>query len=297
MARTVAALAAFAICLAVPLAAQTQERLEAQRKSLEMIKDMASSICNEVSLKGEAESYEVQGEIEAKLRGLASRLADLGVSGSGQVASQNYRNVLQEDLAATLRDNAACKLRVFETLHGTLAGLETRPASTTAARPAPSRPRPMANLATAEAGGLSAMVSSVLPSNNFRNVTLLIVLRNVADRPLLLFGMSQGIRGVADNGAQYIAGPAGLVGIGNCRANYASCPATIRRAEVEGTELQPREEVQLQVNLYRHANQRGEGRVSALSALSLPLYLSLADASAGTGARNVVLNFGTIDFP
>jgi hypothetical protein len=33
-----------------------------------------------------------------------------------KLAEEHYQNVLREDLAGTLRDNAACKLKVFETL-------------------------------------------------------------------------------------------------------------------------------------------------------------------------------------
>ena len=83
---------------------------------IKLITDTADRICNVVTANGSASSMDVQGEVKAELRGLASKLASAGISGSGKLAEEHYQNVLREDLAGTLRDNAACKLKVFETL-------------------------------------------------------------------------------------------------------------------------------------------------------------------------------------
>jgi hypothetical protein len=106
-----------------------QNTLDAQKQALDLITSTADRICNVVSAKGEAQSSEVQGNIKAQLSGLASKLADAGVSGSGQITSAQYQNVLRQDLASTLRDNAACKLKVFDTMHKTLFGDDTRRAT------------------------------------------------------------------------------------------------------------------------------------------------------------------------
>ena len=75
----------------------------------------------------QADSSEVNGNVTAQLRGLASKLADLGVSGTGRISSEQYQNVLRSDLAATLKDNAACKLKVFETLQTKFLRSESSP--------------------------------------------------------------------------------------------------------------------------------------------------------------------------
>jgi hypothetical protein len=80
-----------------------------------------------VSTSGQADSSEVNGNVTAQLRGLASKLADLGVSGTGRISSEQYQNVLRSDLAATLKDNAACKLKVFETLQTKFLSSESSP--------------------------------------------------------------------------------------------------------------------------------------------------------------------------
>jgi YARHG domain len=94
---------------------------------LDQITNTADKICSVVSNRGEASSEEVKGNVKAQLTGLASKLADIGVSGSGAINNEAYQNVLQQDLAATLRDNAACKLKVFDTLQGKLLKSDAAP--------------------------------------------------------------------------------------------------------------------------------------------------------------------------
>jgi hypothetical protein len=89
-------------------------------EALDLITKTADRICNIVSTKGEAESSEVKGEVKAQLNGLAAKLADAGISGSGIIKSDKYQNVLRQDLASTLHDNASCKLMVFGTLQAKL---------------------------------------------------------------------------------------------------------------------------------------------------------------------------------
>lgn len=84
--------------------------------NLKLITDTADRICNVVTAAGSSNSSEVQGQVKAELHGLLSHLAEAGISGSGKVSEDHYQNVLRQDLAGTLRDNAACKLKVFETL-------------------------------------------------------------------------------------------------------------------------------------------------------------------------------------
>ena len=102
------------------------DSLEAQQKALELITNTADRICYIVSTTGDANSVEAQGHVTAQLNGLASKLADIGVSGSGGFNNETYKNVLRQDLASTLNNSVACKLKVFDTLQNKL--LETRPA-------------------------------------------------------------------------------------------------------------------------------------------------------------------------
>jgi hypothetical protein len=58
--------------------------------------------------------------VNAELNGLAKRLADLGVSGAGDLTSKSYQGVLQRELADTLNNQRQCKLEVLRTLRGLL---------------------------------------------------------------------------------------------------------------------------------------------------------------------------------
>lgn len=96
--------------------------LETKQKALDAIARFAAETCNVVSTHGEADSMEVKGDVRAQLSGLAAKLADLGISGSGTIKNERYQNVLQSDLAAALKDNANCKLEVFKSLKNELLG-------------------------------------------------------------------------------------------------------------------------------------------------------------------------------
>jgi hypothetical protein len=96
-------------------------------QALDLITATADRICNVVSTKGEAESSEVKGQVKAQLSGLAAKLADVGVSGSGSINNAQYQNVLRQDLASALQSNASCKLKVFDALQAKLLSSATPP--------------------------------------------------------------------------------------------------------------------------------------------------------------------------
>jgi hypothetical protein len=98
-----------------PLKAQD---LEAQTKALRAISAFAAETCgNPVALEGSSTNLELSGDVKAQLRGLVAQVADLGVAGAGKYKNDAYKNVLHEQLAEALKDNATCKLKVFELLH------------------------------------------------------------------------------------------------------------------------------------------------------------------------------------
>jgi hypothetical protein len=84
--------------------------------ALAAISDTADRICGTVSTQGEAASSKVSTNLHAELGGLARRLASIGISGATDITSAKYQGVLQQDLAATLKDVRICKMRIFETL-------------------------------------------------------------------------------------------------------------------------------------------------------------------------------------
>jgi hypothetical protein len=94
--------------------------LDTTAQALNLITQTADRICNVVSTKGEIESSDVKGQVQAQLSGLAAKLASVGVSGTGSINNEQYQKVLRQDLASTLHDNTECRLKVFQTLEAKL---------------------------------------------------------------------------------------------------------------------------------------------------------------------------------
>ena len=104
----------FSLLFIQPLEAQD---LEAQTKALRAISAFAAETCgNSLALEGTATNLELSGDVKAQLQGLVARVADLGMTGAGKYKSDAFKNVLHEQLAEALKDNATCKLKVFELL-------------------------------------------------------------------------------------------------------------------------------------------------------------------------------------
>ncbi len=78
---------------------------------------------------------EVSGKVDAELKGLASNLVAAGVSAAGSHKDDQYQGVLREHLAAALKDNAACRLKVLEDLKDTFLKPEPTPAPASPNKP------------------------------------------------------------------------------------------------------------------------------------------------------------------
>jgi hypothetical protein len=95
-------------------------------QALDLITQTADRICGVVSDKGTAESSEVKGEIRAALNGLASKLANAGLSGSGDLKSESYQNVVRSELSTMVQHRTECKERIFNTLQAKLLSYRIR---------------------------------------------------------------------------------------------------------------------------------------------------------------------------
>jgi hypothetical protein len=84
--------------------------------ALKAIAETADRICGTVAAAGSYQNTEVTGDVKAQLRGLAKYLADLGISGTGSISSDEYVGLLRSDLPSALGSIRDCKLKVFEKL-------------------------------------------------------------------------------------------------------------------------------------------------------------------------------------
>lgn len=90
---------------------------ETRSRALTAITDTAEKICgSSIPTSGEQNSIQIKGTITAELNGLAKKLADLGISGAGDLSSTTYEGLLQKDLPAALNDARGCRMHIFDTL-------------------------------------------------------------------------------------------------------------------------------------------------------------------------------------
>jgi hypothetical protein len=87
-----------------------------QPEALQEITDTADRICGSVAAAGQGTDVKITGDVKAQLSGLAKKLADLGISGAGDVTTGSYEGVLRDQLATVLSEQRNCKLAVFQSL-------------------------------------------------------------------------------------------------------------------------------------------------------------------------------------
>jgi hypothetical protein len=92
------------------------DNLDFQARALKIIREAAADICTTVKQEGDTQTVDLSGNVKAKLGGAVAKIAELGVEGAGKYKSEQYKNVLQKDLAEIIRRNTDCRLEVFRLL-------------------------------------------------------------------------------------------------------------------------------------------------------------------------------------
>jgi hypothetical protein len=93
-----------------------------QQAALGVIGKTAIDICNQVDQQGSRSSLQLSGQAQAALDNAIAKLIELKIAGAGDYKIEQYKGVLQKDLAATLKSNMDCKLAVFNTLVNKMLG-------------------------------------------------------------------------------------------------------------------------------------------------------------------------------
>jgi hypothetical protein len=107
---------AFSVTLLFVPRANAQD-LDAQTRALKVIGDFATETCGTaVPTEGSSRKLELSGDAKAQLDGVISKVINAGISGAGKYQQQEYKNVLQEQLAQVLGQGANCRLDVFKLL-------------------------------------------------------------------------------------------------------------------------------------------------------------------------------------
>ena len=115
-ARTFAKLSVIGVSLGASALASAQTLDDQQKAVIELIVSTANSICYNVSPESQTKTEGLKGDIKGQLSGLASKIVDIGLTGGGDITDSETQGVLQADLASALKDSAACKIHVLDTL-------------------------------------------------------------------------------------------------------------------------------------------------------------------------------------
>jgi hypothetical protein len=96
--------------------------LQQQTEALKLIRETAADICNTIPLEGGNRTVELTGDAKAKLSGTLSKIADLGIEGAAKYKNEQFKGVLQTELATAIKSNADCKIQVLKMLSDKLLG-------------------------------------------------------------------------------------------------------------------------------------------------------------------------------
>jgi hypothetical protein len=150
--RTIALLSLMGASLVAPAPANAQTVDDQQKAVIEVIISTAHSLCYDLATVSRTKAEGVKGDVKAQLTGLASKIADIGLTGAGDITDSETEGVLQTDLAAALKDSAACKTHVLDTLASKLLSPQPAPPPKPAAPPTNGAPRTEVSAAAVPTG-------------------------------------------------------------------------------------------------------------------------------------------------
>jgi hypothetical protein len=105
-----------AIILLISAQTSLAGSLEDQEKALKIIADFAERLCRDIPLEGQGSNIDLSGKAKADLNGVISRIANLGIEGAAKYQTQDYKGLLQMDLARALKDSTDCRMQVWKDL-------------------------------------------------------------------------------------------------------------------------------------------------------------------------------------
>jgi hypothetical protein len=111
----------------VPMQSRAADDLDRQQKALNIIADFADKLCKDIPLKGTSSGVELTGNAKAELKGIVSKVAELGFEGAAKYKDSRYEGPLQTDLAVILKDNSDCRRQVWNDLKDKLVRQEPDP--------------------------------------------------------------------------------------------------------------------------------------------------------------------------
>jgi hypothetical protein len=148
-------------------AAAQRDDAAARRAALKDISNTAAEICYTVEQRGSKNDAQLQGEVQAKVTGVVSKLANVEGKVAGQASAQEYQGVAQDALNTALGTSTQCRQHVFDELVARLfpaaagtpvsppSSRQSEPGSVSSAHRLPPADKTRGSDSIALAGGLS----------------------------------------------------------------------------------------------------------------------------------------------
>jgi hypothetical protein len=104
------------LCLLTIITIATPSFADDPGKALDEIASFAERVCQTAPIKSQSEELQLSGKADAELKGLLSKVANLGVTGAAQYKKTESEGVLQKDLASLLSKGEDCKQNISNKL-------------------------------------------------------------------------------------------------------------------------------------------------------------------------------------
>ena len=125
-----------------PVWGQADAEQKRQAQALKLIRETAHGICYDIQQHGEQSDFHVEGEIHAKVSGVAAKIANLGIGGTAELLDSQYQGILRQQLAAAIKTSTDCRKDVFDKLYETMLRGPAASQQTQRWSPSPSIPTP-----------------------------------------------------------------------------------------------------------------------------------------------------------
>ncbi|MEM8794089.1 MAG: hypothetical protein AAGE61_00875 [Pseudomonadota bacterium] len=89
-----------------------------ERKQLDEIKKFAKELCGDYYKKSSAKKLDLDANASARISGLFSRLAQIGLGGAAAIDTNETIGVLQKDAASEISDIRDCREKIWDDLKG-----------------------------------------------------------------------------------------------------------------------------------------------------------------------------------
>jgi hypothetical protein len=118
----------FLLSSALGSVAFAQQPLTAEQ--LQLMRNTAAEVCDTIKeARGQATTAQIEGQVDAKLSGLAGKLLGVGGSAKGSMASDKFEGLTREATALAFQGDRDCRERLFSKMLDRMSSLQEQHAA------------------------------------------------------------------------------------------------------------------------------------------------------------------------